>query len=482
MSTLNKGNAMRFATARFSSLAVFAGLMVACSGGDKDPVSKEAFLSSVTAPTKSPGSSLVLGQTATGSLETSDPVFPDSTHYDQWTYSGRSGERVQITLESSAFDAYLIVARQTGDSFESLEEDDDGAGGTNARVTIELPADGTYLVAANSYVGGVLGEYTLRVDPAGAANTTTRRPMPAIDYAARYPGGGDPNGRYAIMVGIDDYQGIATNLNGPVADARLMGRILVERYGFLPANVIYITDREATREHVAEAFLRHLGQAGPDGVAVFYYSGHGMQMEENLALTGALDPEPDDVDESLVMWGADGRGGILLDDELGFLAGRLRTDRVLMIMDACFSGTGTRGGAGGQAKEVKFSDVQGNLTIPTSFLTDSAPAGSVAAKSGAASDLLGEPDRHLLLAASSDDQLSWTASGWPKYGGTISVFTYYLAEAMEAAPQTATFAQVMQGVRTRTLEYTQSNYNARQTPQPEGRQSGTSIREFLRQR
>ena len=469
---------------RFSTLALLAAVMAACSGNDagkaKDAVSKQAFLAGVASAAKSAPGSLTLGQPVTGSLDASDPKLPDSSHFDQWTYAGRQGERIQITLESSEFDAYLILGQQNGGSIQSVAEDDDGAGETNARITAELPADGTYLILANSYGDGATGAYTLRVDRGGAANTA-QRPA-AIDYAARYPGGGDPKGRYAVMVGIDDYQGIANNLNGPVADARLMGRILVERYGFAPANVIYITDREATREHVAEAFLRHLGQAGPEGVAVFYYSGHGMQMEENLALTGNLDPEPDNVDEALVMWGADGRGGIVLDDELGFLASRLRTDRVLMIMDACFSGTGTRGAAGGQSKEVKFSDVQGNLTVPTSFLTDNAPAGSTASKSGDASDLLGEPDRHLLLAASSDDQLSWTASGWPKYGGTISVFTYYLAEAMEAAPDNATFSTLMQSVRGKTLAYTQSNYNARQTPQPEGRQSGTSIREFLRQR
>lgn len=467
---------------RSSPVTLLAGLLLACGTGDaKAPVSKQALLAGIAAGAKSSPTSLTLGQPVSGSLDATDPKLPDSSHYDRYTYSGRAGERIQITLESSAFDAYLVLGREDGGDIESIQEDDDGAGETNARITAELPADGTYLILANSYGEGATGAYTLRVDRGGAANTASQR-QPAIDYAARYPGGGDPKGRYALMVGIDDYQGIANNLNGPVADARLMGRILVERYGFAPANVIYITDREATREHVAEAFLRHLGQAGPEGVAVFYYSGHGMQMEENLALTGNLDPEPDNVDEALVMWGADGRGGIVLDDELGFLATRLRTDRVLMIMDACFSGTGTRGAAGGQSKEVKFSDVQGNLTVPTSFLTDSAPAASTASKAGDVSDLLGEPERHLLLAASSDDQLSWTASGWPKYGGTISVFTYYLAEAMEAAPENATFSSLMQGVRGKTLAYTQSNYNARQTPQPEGRQSGMSIREFLRQR
>lgn len=465
-------------TARFSAYCLAAVSLLACSrDAEKAAVSKGDFLASVSIASKAGPTSLVVGTPVSGSLEASDPMLPDSSHYDQWTYDGRAGEKIKITLESTDFDAFLLLARDAGGRIEMLDQDDDGAGGTNAQISAELPADGTYLVLANSYGSAGAGSYSLRVErDAGAA--TTQRPA-TIDYAARYPGGGDPKGRYALLVGIDDYQGIGNSLNGPVADARLIGRILVERYGFAPANVKYITDREATREHVSEAYLRHLGQAGPEGAAVFYYSGHGMQMEENLALTGVLDPERDQVDEALFMWGADGRGGILLDDELGFLASRLRTDRVLMIMDACFSGTGTMGGSTGQSKEQKWSDVKGNTTVPSTFLTSNADAATPTP--GAASDLLREPQRHLLLAASTDDELSWTASGWPKYGGTISVFTYYLAEALEAAGPNATFSQVMNGVREKTLAYTETNYNARQTPRPEGSRSGATIREFLRQ-
>jgi len=471
---------MSTSVARFSAYCLAAISLLACSTEkEKAAVSKGDLLGGVAVASKAGPTSLVVGTPVSGSLDASDPTLPDSSHYDQWTYDGRAGEKIRITLESSEFDAFLLLAREAGGRIEMLGQDDDGAGGTNAQISAELPADGTYLVLANSYGADGAGSYSLRVERDAGTGTATQRP-PAIDYAARYPGGGDPKGRYALLVGIDDYRGIGNSLHGPVADARLIGRILVERYGFDPAKVKYITDREATREHVSEAYLRHLGQAGPEGAAVFYYSGHGMQMEENLALTGALDPEPDQVDEALFMWGADGRGGVLLDDELGFLASQLRTDRVLMIMDACFSGTGTMGGSTGEAKEQKWEDVKGNVTLPTTFLTSSAKAGTPAAGSGG--DLLREPQRHLLLAASTDEQLSWTASGWPKYGGTISVFTYYLAEALEAAGPAATFSQVMDGVQKKTLAYTEANYNARQNPHPEGSRSGAAIREFLSQR
>lgn len=447
-------------------------------GQGKSGGSKSALLSDAPAGPEIPR--LVVGTPARGALAASDPTLEDRSHFDRWLVQGRQGDRLRITLRSTAFDAYLIITTGDGDG-EFLAEDDDGGGGTDAQLTFELPADGSYHVLANSYGGGEVGDYTLTVDAPGSARTT---PAADADWARRYPGGGDPTERYALLVGINDYAGIANPLDGPVQDARLIARVLVERFGFLPANVVVLTDRDATREHVTQAFLRHLGQAGPEGVAVFYYSGHGTQMEGNVGVAADLDPEADGMDEALVIWGADGRGGVLLDDELGYLADRLSSERVLFILDACFSGTGTRGGAaGGAAKEVQFAEIKGNLTLPASYLTDSLGAAVTGAAGAAAGrDVLGEPERHVLLAASTDDQLSWTASGWPKYGGTISVFTYYLAEALEGGAAGATFAELTRSVREKTLAFTQRQYNARQTPQAEGVRATSAIATFLGRR
>ena len=302
---------MRVPLLRCSALAVLLVSAAACAREAKEAVSKSAEADQLDLATKSPANVLTLGQPVTGALEVTDPRLRDGSHYDLWTYQGRRGERIQISMESSDFDTYLMLGRETDGQQTILQEDDDGGEGTNSQIAAELPEDGEYVIVANSYSAGQMGRYTLRID----AQATTQRTGPAgtVDWAARYPGGGDPKGRYALVVGIDDYRGIGSSLRGPVADARLMGRILVEQYGFRPENVIELVDRDATRDNIAQAFLRHLGQAGPDGVAVFYYSGHGMQTDSNYALTGALDPEPDDVDEALYVWGSDGRGAMVLD-------------------------------------------------------------------------------------------------------------------------------------------------------------------------
>lgn len=457
--------------------AVLIGL--AACGKAPAPESKSQLSAEENTEAKSAPSTIAAGQTVQGALESSDPTLGDGSRYDSYVYLGRRGEKIQITLESGAFDAFLMLFQAGESSAQKLAQDDDGAGGTNAQISYVLPADGAYIIVANSFGANGTGAYSLRVTRDEAASAAARTP---IDYAARYPGGGDPKGRYAVLVGVDDYRGIGNSLRGPVADARLTGKILVERYGFKPENIVYILDREATREHVIEAFQRHLGQAGPDGVAVFYYSGHGMQFNANVGLTGTMDPEPTGVDQALYLWSDNGQGGMLLDDEIGFLASRLNTDRALIISDACFSGSGTRGGEGGQAKEEKFDDVKGGLTVPRQFLIDNARAASLSPNYPSAADLRGEPARHIYLGGSQDDQVSWTASGWPKHGGIISVFTYYLAENIETAGETATWADVMNGVRSQTVEYTQNKYNTRQTPQIQGAKRNTSIAEYLGQR
>ncbi len=466
---------------RWSGAAGALMLFTACGNIDKAAVSKTPFASRLEALSKEPPNYVTLGQAVTGALEASDPQLPDTSYYDSWAYAGRRGDSIQITLESSSFDAFLIVYGPGGPEVGAVLEDDDGAGGTNARISALLPEDGEYEILVNSYGAGQTGAYTLRVDGQAATAASSRSGSAAPDWAARYRGGGDPNDQYALVVGIDDYEGIGTTLDGPVADANLIGSILVDRFGFQRRNVVTIANREATREHIAEAFLRHLGQAGPDGVAVFFYSGHGMRMANNVGLTGSLDPEStDNRDEALYIWGDDGKGSVLLDDELGFLADRLRTNRVLFIMDACFSGTGTRAIQRARAKEEKFEDVRSKMTLPAKYLTETATGAPGAG--GELADLLGEPQRHLLLAASAENQLSWTADSLPKYTGKNSVFTYYLAEALEGASESATFGALMGQVTPATNSYTQRVYKRRQTPQIEGQQAAARVWDFLAKR
>jgi hypothetical protein len=120
------------------------------------------------------------GQTVSGSLDTSDAILDaDDTYYDLWRFTGRRGQRVEITLASSAFDAYLVLGRMNGSVMEPQASNDDGGGGTDARIRTTLPADGEYVIRANTLSQGETGAYTLRLAELAA------RPAPPAPSAIR---------------------------------------------------------------------------------------------------------------------------------------------------------------------------------------------------------------------------------------------------------------------------------------------------------
>src|SRR5690606_26264953 len=83
--------------------------------------------------------------------------------------SAQAGDRLVITMRSSAFDTFLQWGQGRGADFEIAETDDDGAGGTDSQLTITVPTAGTWIIRANSLGSDETGAYTLDVE--GSAST-----------------------------------------------------------------------------------------------------------------------------------------------------------------------------------------------------------------------------------------------------------------------------------------------------------------------
>jgi hypothetical protein len=113
-------------------------------------------------PASYPGEEARLGQPLAGKLEASDRTTSDGTAYDDWLYQGRAGERLTIIMRSGSLDTYLRFGRLVGDRFTQIETDDDGAGGTDSRCDVTLPAAGVYVIRANTLFAG-FGDYVLEV-------------------------------------------------------------------------------------------------------------------------------------------------------------------------------------------------------------------------------------------------------------------------------------------------------------------------------
>ena len=433
------------------------------------------------------------GQALPGELSADDNHTDAGVAYDLWTYQGHQDEHVVVTV-NAGYDVDLAVALMTTTGAALIA----AADSAHRTVTVELklPKDGTYYLSVSGGSSSAEGAYTLSVQSHGSVS--------ALDWARLYPGGGDPSERYALLVGVSDYPGRDNDLGGsPLSDVELMRTLLVEKYGFKPDNILILRDVEGNREQIIQAFRRHLGQAGPAGTAVFYYSGHGMQMPDNRYIQ---DPEPDGKDEALAVWGTQGDlYGYILDDEMGILVGDLAAGHVLVVLDDCYSGTATRAGP----EVFDWKDIAGNVTVPKGILGHPARVAggtrglqwrTVAAhvetprqyvkslRPGSTptnvEDLLSQPANHILLAASADSETSAGLTGQTPDGQRISggLFTLLLYATLANAPESTTFAGAMAEVRRRVVDFSTTKLGQTQSPQVEGQQQTQSIAAFLSKR
>lgn len=129
---------------------------------------------------------LTLGQRVSGTLTASSLTASDDTYYDAYLIRGVPNTTVSISLESDDFDAYLVIGLP-GDDFESIESDDDGAGGTNSRLVYTFPDSRIYEIRANTLSEGETGSYTLSIS-AGSASNPTPGPMRRISIDSRLTG------------------------------------------------------------------------------------------------------------------------------------------------------------------------------------------------------------------------------------------------------------------------------------------------------
>lgn len=110
---------------------------------------------------KAPEKLALNGPAVSGKLTDRSSVLPaDNSFFDLYSFEGRAGQQIAIEMKSQEIDPYLILL---GPNQQEIAQDDDGAGGNNARITVRLPANGTYTLLANSSQARQLGAYTLEL-------------------------------------------------------------------------------------------------------------------------------------------------------------------------------------------------------------------------------------------------------------------------------------------------------------------------------
>ena len=125
------------------------------------------------------------------------------------------------------------------------------------------------------------------------------------------------------------------------------------KQNFLPDNMTLLTDAKATKRGIIDAFDQLIGNSAKGDIVVIHISSHGEQIEDNNS------DEADGLDECIVPYDAvfsDDKtefkkyaDGYFRDDTFGEKITLLRNKLgkkgdVLVTIDACHSGSGTRGG------------------------------------------------------------------------------------------------------------------------------------------
>jgi pimeloyl-ACP methyl ester carboxylesterase len=251
------------------------------------------------------------------------------------------------------------------------------------------------------------------------------------------------------MVGIDNYPPPVSPLRGCVNDITAMEELLNARVvdEETRLDVVTLKNEQATRQAVIDGFLTHLRKAGPQDVALFYYSGHGSQERTPREFWHL---EPDRLDETLVCYDSRPDNYDLADKELSKLIAEVAKSgaHVLIILDSCHSGSGTRAVATVGVRRVPTDLRERPLNT---FIVTPDEATALAAKgsqqdlaSGASSAWVKLPQgKHIIMAACRDDEEAKEVhfGGQPR-----GVFSYYLIESLTRGDASQTYRDIFKRV------------------------------------
>ncbi|MBV9900558.1 MAG: caspase family protein [Alphaproteobacteria bacterium] len=255
-----------------------------------------------------------IGAAINGRLAQGDGRAADGSFEDRYRFHAVRGQRVTISLTADKMDTVLRLSRPDGT--EDVSDDTrlpNGQTSTNSRLDTVLAEDGDYVITATSYRANETGDYRL-----------TLAPSPGHPRQIGVPGGARV---IALLVGVSDYGGRINDLPNTDEDARQLYNSLRSAGLLHPASVV-LTNAEATTKNVREAFARAAAAVGPNDTFLFFFSGHGDQVDVPVSAR-----ELDGRAETIEL-----RDAAMTDAELEPLFGSVHGRLSIVALDSCFSG------------------------------------------------------------------------------------------------------------------------------------------------
>lgn len=220
----------------------------------------------------------------------------------------------------------------------------------------------------------------------------------------------------ALIIGVGDYESeTVSDLPGLDIDVDIMKGVAMQ-LGYPESAIKVLQDSEATLANIQKGLTEWLvNGVTTDDQVLIYYTGHGSQVED---LNG---DETDGLDEFLLAHDFNVNGdndytGALGDDSFYEALQQIPTSNVLLMVDACHSGTGFKSFNGG------FTGVDGGHPKYHHIET----AGASVDGSFAAGEKGVNEDQFVALMASRDDEVAIATSRG-------SVFTLGIQDAIQSS-------------------------------------------------
>jgi hypothetical protein len=140
---------------------------------------------------------------------------------------------------------------------------------------------------------------------------------------------------WAVVIGIDKYPNMR-QLKYAVSDAGLFYDHLIKRNRIPTENVVLLVNQGATLSKIRSILGTDLkNKAGKDDMVLIYFAGHGATERD------AQSPDGDGLEKYLLPFDADLKdlyATALPMEELSRIFNRIRSERLIFIADACYSG------------------------------------------------------------------------------------------------------------------------------------------------
>ncbi len=255
----------------------------------------------------------------------------------------------------------------------------------------------------------------------------------ASDSAAKTP----VKDKWALIVGISEFANPEYRLRYAAKDAQDFRNFLVNEANFRADHVKMLLNKDATKQHILEAFGDNFlpNLVRPGDLAVIYIATHGTPSSRDKGhknYIAAYDTEKSKLYST----------GVDMNEINDRIKSAVNTDRVLIVLDTCYSGNAAAGARG--------IENGGNFDLE-----------EVARDMGTG---------RLVISSSGPQEQAWESKGYQN-----GIFTRYLINALRQNKGTIDVQKAFAMIKDKVQWEADRDYGAKQTPQLGGSWSGQEL-------